>query len=117
MNRVACVRLLLQDTRRLRSAFKVTCGLGDGNESSRVKLREKRPSRGLDGGAEDVGSPSIGLLAIGANAKKASLLTPWDLFNGSDARRAVEFASAAYRTGLNPPAAKTDRRRYCHVLS
>ena len=51
-------------------------------------------------------------LAIGANAKKAFPPTRWDLFDESDAKGAVEFASAAFRTGLNPPAAKIDRRRY-----
>jgi hypothetical protein len=68
---------------------------GSGNGSSRGKLTEKRPNRNLDGCAESAGFLSLNPLPIGANANRASLLTPWDLFDESDAKRALEFDNEA----------------------
>ena len=51
-----------------------------------------RPNRKLDGCAENVGFLSMNPLPIGANAKKASLPTPWDLFDESDAPIGRRFA-------------------------
>jgi len=58
-------------------------------------VTEKPANRKLDGCAEDGRIPVDVIPPIGANAKKAALLTSWDLFDESDARRAVEFANEA----------------------